>query len=654
MSAAVIKVLETLVEEGVLRRLAVTFPRFLGTLGKECPKLAVCSAVLSELEGRGHSCLLLEELAADPCALLGWPAEHWEALRAAAGKLPASVEEWQQALADCPQVLAVGQDEDRGQPLILDGARVYLRRYWRHEQDVVHTIVSRLRAPREVDLPLMRKWLDRLFDRNEQAGPDWQKIACAVAMRNNFTLITGGPGTGKTYTVARLLALVFALSDDASRLRVALAAPTGKAAARLKQSIDQALAGLSEKLGEDLPLAALADRLPAAVTLHSLLGAQPDRRRARHHAGNPLDVDVVIVDEASMVHLEMAAALLDAVPPQAMLILLGDKDQLASVEAGSVLGDLCRDAQLGCYSKATADYVLQTSGEKLPEDFVCGGSALAQQTVMLRASRRFQGAIGALATAVNNGESEEAVRCLRADDGDKEDAALAWITGAAHSHLINLALEGRLHVPHSYLDYLELLRQAPAGVEADRLPWIRSLLQAFDRFRILCAVREGEWGVTGINQAMERAFAQKTYLRKSGEWYAGRPVMVTRNDYSLGVFNGDIGLCLPDASRNGSLRVYFPHGDSCRSVLASRLPNAETAYAMTVHKSQGSEFAHVALALPSDINAVVTRELIYTGITRARLAFTLLTPDPAVMSQAIAQKTKRASGLRELLDAAGN
>lgn len=652
MSAPVFKAFETLVEEGLLRRLALTFSRFLGTLGKACPKLAVCSAVLSELEGRGHSCLLLEELAADPAGLLGWPAEHWEALRAAAGKLPASVEEWQQALADCPQVWIVGQGEDKQQPLILDGARLYLRRYWRHEQDVVRTIVARLGAPREVDFKRVRNWLDRLFDKNEQTGPDWQKIACAVAMRNNFTLITGGPGTGKTFTVARLLALLFAMADDASRLRIALAAPTGKAAARLKQSIDQALAGLSEKIGKGLPLAALADRLPAAVTLHSLLGAQPDRRKARHHAGNPLEADVVIVDEASMVHLEMAAALLDAVPPQAMLILLGDKDQLASVEAGSVLGDLCRDAQLGCYSKATADYVQQASGEKLPDEYVCGGSALAQQTVMLRASRRFQGAIGALASAVNNGDDEQARHCLRGADNDEH--ALAWIATASQTHLINLALEGRLHVADSYLGYLELLRKAPAGSESDRLAWIRSLLFAFDRFRILCAVREGEWGVTGVNQAIEQAFAQKGYIRKSSEWYAGRPVMVTRNDYSIGVFNGDIGICLPDASGTGSLRVYFPHGESCRSVLASRLPNTETAYAMTVHKSQGSEFAHVALALPVDINPVVTRELIYTGITRARSAFTLLTADPAVLAQAIAQKTKRASGLRELLDVAGN
>src|SRR5690606_35477449 len=346
MSTALLTTFEALVEEKLLRRLALTFSRFIVTLGKDCPRLALCSALLSELEGRGHSCLLLKDLADDPCGLFGWSAEQWEVVRAAAGKLPATVKAWQETLAECPQVWLAGRGEDRQQPLILDGERLYLRRYWRHEQSVVSCIVSRVAQRHEVYSAQVRAWLDRLFDSAPQTGPDWQKIACAVAMRSSFTLITGGPGTGKTFTVARLLALLFAQAKEPGHLRIALAAPTGKAAARLKQSIDSALSGLSAKIGDALPLATLAERVPAAVTLHSLLGAQPDRRRARYHAGNPLDVDVVIVDEASMVHLEMAAALLEAVPPDARLILLGDKDQLASVEAGSVLGDLCRDAQL--------------------------------------------------------------------------------------------------------------------------------------------------------------------------------------------------------------------------------------------------------------------------------------------------------------------
>jgi exodeoxyribonuclease V alpha subunit len=650
MSASIFQALDALVEAGSLRQLAVSFSRFIATLGKECPKLAICSAVLSEMEGRGHSCLLLDELAADPCGLLGWPAEDWEVIRAAAGRLPETAEEWRKALADCRQVWVADEGEDRQQPLILEGSRIYLRRYWRHEQDVVRTIVSRVGQDREVDVAQVRAWLDRLFDPSPQPGPDWQKIACAVAMRNHFTLITGGPGTGKTFTVARLLTLLFAMADDASRLRIALAAPTGKAAARLKQSIADALEGLSKKMQGVLPLAALADRLPAAVTLHSLLGAQPDRRRARHHAGNPLDVDVVIVDEASMVHLEMAAALLDAVPPNAMLILLGDKDQLASVEAGSVLGDLCRDARLGCYAEATVEYVSQAAGETIPVELVCGGGPLAQQTVMLRTSRRFQGAIGALAAAVNEGDGPAACDCLRQGDAP----AVAWMERATHAQLLNLALEGRMDVSHSYFAYLALLRQPPAGTEADRMQWIRTILASFDRFRILCATREGEWGVAGINQAVEQFLAQKGHIRRSGEWYSGRPVMVMRNDYGMGVFNGDIGITLPDPVRNGSLRVYFPDGEGCRSVLASRLPAIDTAYAMTVHKSQGSEFTHVALALPQEINPVLSRELIYTGITRARAAFTLVTPDAAVFSQAVEQKTRRASGLRDLLEASGH
>jgi len=623
-------------EEGALRRLSGAFARFIAGLGPgPAPApLVLAAAVLSELEGHGHSCLQLSDLAASPAALLGWSEEQWEQLATAAAPLPKGVAGWRKLLTGCEQVWE-RTEFDLDQPLVLDGERLYLRRYWRDETQVARNVRARAASVHEVDETLVRGWLDRLFIAQPGVeGPDWQKLACAVALRGSLAIITGGPGTGKTYTVARLLALLFATAPDAERQRVALAAPTGKAAARLKQSIDKALGELAERVGADLPLRKMTERMGAARTLHSLLGARPDTRAFRHQRGNPLEVDVLIVDEASMVHLEMMASLLDALPPTATLILLGDKDQLASVEAGAVLGDLCHDAHLGHYDEATVAYVERTSGETIPASFRSAGGDLAQQTVMLRRSRRFGGPIGQLALAVNAGDEARVEHVLRAD-GDE----VRWIEHAQQAQVLQLAQAG-------YAPYLELLRAGQQGSHED---WVRQVLRSFEAFRILCAVRDGEWGVAGLNEAIEKRLAASKLLRHGAEWYVGRPVMVTRNDYSTGVFNGDIGITLPDPARPGAPRVYFLEGDAVRSVLASRLRNVETAFAMTVHKSQGSEFRHTVLALPREGNAVLTRELVYTGITRASAVFTLVTPNADVLREAIMRRTYRTSGLRSLV-----
>jgi exodeoxyribonuclease V alpha subunit len=625
-----------LTEAGKLRRLSGAFARFVASLGGATGPLLLASAVLSELEGRGHSCLLLPDMAGDPCALLGWSAEEWDALAGAAAPLPKNLKGWLAQLAACKQVWQVGEF-DYGEPLVLDGERLYLRRYWRDEMLVAQTIRARALAARPVEPGQVRQWLDILFasQRQGEATPDWQKLACAVALRGAVAIITGGPGTGKTYTVARLLALLFATAGEgAAQQRIALAAPTGKAAARLKQSIEKALVELAERVGDALPLREHTERMGPARTLHSLLGARPDTRAFAHHRGNPLDVDVLIVDEASMVHLEMMASLLDALPPSATLILLGDKDQLASVEAGAVLGDLCHDAQAGNYSGETLEYARVASGEEIPADFEGSGGPLAQQTVMLRHSRRFGGPIGQLALAVNAGDVARAEEVLRAGH-----EAVSWIDHAQQGQVLQLAVAG-------YRPYLELLAQGPAGAHED---WVRAVLRRFEAFRILCAVREGEWGVEGLNAAIEQRLEHDKLLRRGGEWYVGRPVMVTRNDYGTRVFNGDIGLTLSDPARPGSLRVYFLEGETVRSVLATRLRHVETAFAMTVHKSQGSEFRHTVLVLPQDRGGILARELVYTGITRASEQFTLVSPMAAVLGEAIVRRTHRASGLRGML-----
>jgi exodeoxyribonuclease V alpha subunit len=640
--------LDLMADSGKIRRLGAAFARFMATLGVDAPPLLLACALLSELEGAGHSCLSLEALARDPCALLAWPEAQWQQLQQAAGPLPQDGAAWRRCLAASPCVLESGQGEERSQPLVLDLQRLYLRRYWRGEVSIAQAMLSRARQARVPDLKRARHWLDLLFAPDATHAPNWQKIACASALQSHVAVVTGGPGTGKTHTVARLLALLFALADDPARLRVALAAPTGKAAARLKQSIDNALTQLAGQLGPDLPLAQLTGRMGAARTLHSLLGARPDSRQLRHNAANPLDIDVLIVDEASMVHLEMMASLLDALPASATLILLGDKDQLASVEAGAVLGDLCREAQNGGYDARTAEYVRQVCGETLPPQYCGDLGALAQQTVMLRHSYRFDGPIGELATAINQGDAAAASLCLHRG----QDQILQWLSPSSAQDILPLALYGRPAAAGAADGHAAYLRIIRAGDGGDHPRWVREVLRSFDQFRLLCALRDGEWGVRGLNQAIEQRLLEDGLIERQGEWYVGRPVMVTRNDPGLGVFNGDIGIALPepDAERRaGGLRVYFSEGDQVRAVLSSRLRDVETAYAMTVHKSQGSEFGHTVLVLPPAPTPVLSRELVYTGITRARQRFTLVSSDRSLLELAIRQPTLRASGLWERL-----
>jgi exodeoxyribonuclease V alpha subunit len=650
MTAAVLlDELDACADDGVLRNLGCAFARFIASLAETPPCVLLSCVVLSELESRGDTCLLLDDLVEDPCARLHLSPAYCARLHAAMGDFPRSRHAWADELTRCAQVYAPGK-EDVSQPLVLENGRLYLRRFWRDERSIARLVRQRTATQRDVDPARIKALLDRLFARDaDDTEPDWQKIACAVAARSTLSIITGGPGTGKTYTVARLLALVHSLAPDPERVRFALAAPSGKAAVRLKQSIDQALQGLADVAGGDVDVKALMASLPTARTLHSLLGANPATRSVRHHGSNLLEVDVLIVDEASMVHLEMTADLLEALPPTAMLVLLGDKDQLSSVEAGAILGDLCEGAQYGRFAHATADYVWNACGERLPQEMVSGGGALAQCTIMLRKSRRFGGAIGRLALAVNAGQADAAQAILRQDDS----AAVKWRDRACRGDILELVLVGRPGAEGGYAAYLKLAQAGPTSPgEAGHMAWVKTVLSAFDTFRVLCAVRQGEWGVEGVNGAIEQCLVQEGLVVRSGEWYAGRPVMVTQNDYGIGVFNGDVGIALPDASGGGLLRVYFQSGERVRSVLPTRLPHIETAYAMTVHKVQGSEFAHTALVLPAKPNAVVVRELIYTGITRARQCFTLLTPDAQQLVDGIGRQTKRVSGLRGFIDGA--
>ncbi len=658
-------------EAGWLRSLDVALARFLWETDPGLPaSLLLATALLAQLEGRGHGGLPLSGDLSDPSdladlhGLLSWPAEALPELQAAMAGWPADASARRQAWGGHAGVQFDPADDTGASPLVVCGDMLYLRRYWRYETQVaahVHARTAsgidgpgsseRTAAEDGIDTAAAADLLSRLFEaRPADSQPDWQKVACALALRGRLTLVTGGPGTGKTFTAARLLVLLQALHAGPQPLRVALAAPTGKAAARLRQSISKALQGLGGRFGTALGLQGWVDQLGPASTLHALLGTQAGTRRFRHDAARPLDVDVLFVDEASMVHLEMMARLLDALPLTARVVLLGDKDQLASVEAGSVMGDLCDGAgqggAAGGYRPDTAAWIERLTGQSLPAADLGPGPALAQQTVVLRHSHRFDGPIGQLSQAVNRGDAAAALGLLRAD----ADGPVALRPARDASALVSLALRGRDGAPGGYRAYLEGLAQRPSRDDAAAFePWARAVLRGFDTFRVLCAVRDGPWGVRGLNQTIERGLGDAGLLTGRGEWYEGRPVMVTRNDPSMGVFNGDIGIVLRGPGGDAALRCWFLDGENLRSVSVGRLADVETAFAMTVHKSQGSEFEHVVLVLPDEDASVLTRELLYTGITRASRAFTLVAPQPALLALATGRRTRRVSGLKRML-----
>ncbi len=581
------------------------------------PLHAHLAALVSHQMGRGHACLDLLALWQDPLTLLGWSKLVWPLL----GLPPSADNPWPQAALSLPWV------QGPGSPMVLtmDAAgvprRLYLRRAWAAEQAILKSIADRLLAPR----PEPQNLADMLHVLFPPSGDevDWQKTACALAAREGMTLITGGPGTGKTTTVVRLLAL---LQREASvlgqaPLRIHLAAPTGKAASRLSQSIQNALASLPAGYEQGIPV--------QAVTLHQLLQYMPD---APLRAFEPLASDLVVVDEASMIDLELMARLMGMVPVSARLVLLGDKDQLASVEAGAVWSQLCSGADQFSYSAQTLEWLQQ----RTRQDFTPwvrsakpDAGALAQQTVMLRRSRRFQAHsdIGQWALAVNAGDSAAAQglwqNCIQLPI-TPESARAGWTTWLAH---------------------LAPMRQ-PGAVCTDALAL--SLMQAFAEFQVLCALRHGPWGVEAINQQLSRAlgFTQATTQHQEA-WFVGRPVMLTRNDYQLKLMNGDVGQCLPTAQ---GLRVAFADGQGgVRWVLPSRLEEVETVWAMTVHKSQGSEYEHVLMVLPDRPSPVLTRELLYTGITRAKNKLSWWLPSQSVLYQAVQQQVWRSGGLSDAL-----
>jgi exodeoxyribonuclease V alpha subunit len=564
------------------------------------PELELAAKLVSHFRARGDVCVPLRDVTSTEAEKMG------------STEVPA-LKNWVKKLRSS----GVVGDPGEFAPLILvQSERLYLQRYWKYEDELGRNLQARLRdkSPRDFDPADLAQGIAELFP-----GPsDLQKVAAFVAATSRLCVISGAPGTGKTRTIVLICALLITLAGK-HELSFALAAPTGKAAARLKETIAQT--GVSLRLPGEL-------KLPAdASTIQRLLGARGDSPHFRHTAKNPLTADVVIVDEASMIDLALLAKLVDAIRPDARIILVGDKDQLASVEAGSAFRDICTPGfELGV-SVSLAEAFAKITGEKL-DGTSTDQAAIHSVVVELRQNYRFRpgAGIGELSNAVNRGDAAGAIAVL------KSGGSIRWRPTPS---LKNFGRELRERV---FPRFEKLLRLSDPAI---------ALKQLAD-FAVLCALRRGPFGAETVNALLEGMLRETGLIEMAGRYHVGEPIIIVKNDYNVGLFNGDLGVVLPDAV-TGELRVFFRgEGDEVLNFAPGRLPAHEPAFALTVHKSQGSEFHDALVILPKRDAPVLTRELLYTGITRVRETVEVWASEE-ILRQTIGRKIERSSGLRERL-----
>ncbi|PVX31901.1 DNA helicase/exodeoxyribonuclease V alpha subunit [Pasteurella langaaensis DSM 22999] len=583
---------------------------------------------------QGNSCLYLDNDVARHPFGLGYKAEEVHLLatiKQNIADLP--VAQWQSAVEN--HLAFTTQPLQKAAPFVLQGNAVYLYRAWQDEQTVVNYFKSAVKKSQiSVSFPEIKQILDQYFPERENI--DWQKIAVATALIQPFTLIAGGPGTGKTYTVARLLAAIqqWQLQQKLPPLRIRLAAPTGKAAARLKESIDNSLAQMP------LPEEVRKQIITESETLHRLLGVRPFKDAVRFHEQNPLPLDLLIVDEASMIDLAMMAKLLRALPEQARLILLGDKDQLASVEAGAILAELGTFFQSG-YSAEFATKLQQMTGAVVPiSEF---SPPIRQHLALLTKSTRFDSnsPVGQVAKEINAMQAEQSWNLLAqsiplveydCDDSSDEQAYRQRYL----QHLLQSAVE-------NYAIYLAKLADTTQTNATPTDAELKTIFATFNSVRYLTALRAGDFGVESLNEKIAEKLRQKGWVqfKYSRDWFNGKPIMVTQNDVNVGLYNGDIGLYIGN-------RVYFERENGFKSVSINRVPTHELAFAMTIHKSQGSEFAQTVVVLPPEYSPILTKELLYTAVTRAKPNLMVFS-SREIWQRAVRNPIKRQSGIGRLL-----
>lgn len=600
-------------EKGIFNNLDIHFAKLMTCLSnRKSSELFLAAALVSSYKRQGHICIDLSAMGGthlpDEVSDISCP----------------EADKWVLELRKCTAVGEPGEFK----PMILDNkSRLYMHRYHEYQHKLVDSIKLRINEDiNDINLLKLKKEIEQMFPvPSIKEAQDWQKVAAFTAITKRFCVITGGPGTGKTTTVVKIIALLLALADHI-KPRIALTAPTGKAAARLKEAI--------KNVGEELNIPKIiADAIPVEVsTIHRLLGYIPDSPYFRHHAENQLPVDVVIVDEASMVDMALMSKLVQALAPQTQLILLGDEDQLASVEAGAVLGDICDTGNTHDFSVEFADNLKKMTGCELEIRKNKGTeSGICDSIIRLEKSYRFgeNSGISLLSRAINSGDGRLALELAKSS----KHTNVRWQQLPGHK---GLASGIKDMVINGFGDYLR------AKKHSDIFKW-------FERFRILCALRKGPFGSVAVNQLVEMILKEERLIDPEKVWYSGRPILMKGNDYRLQLFNGDIGVTLPDPESDNDLRVFFQGMDgNLRKFHPLRVAEHETAYAMTVHKSQGSEFDKVLLVLSDRESPVLTRELLYTGITRARDVVEIWGNED-IFHTAVHNCTERMSGLRDAL-----
>ena len=586
----------------------------------------------------GHSCLKLDEEV---------EAVYWDSPEQdKSGYQFPALDEWQKHLS----ASAVSPDDN--QPLVYEQSRLYLRRYWQFEEELGTAIRTLIERHSSLDIARGRSVLEQLFPQENNSEQntelDWQKIAVANALGRQFTIIAGGPGTGKTFTVTRLLAALQTLSENS--LRITMVAPTGKAAQRLNESIQKAKSSLqTDQLASDETLQSIPD---TASTLHRLLGVKPGSHNFRYNENKHLPFDVILVDEISMIDLPLMSRLIRAVDPQCRIIMLGDADQLPSVAAGSVLADLA-PRQVPGYSKSNSKLLSELTGFDIPVleqsmNPVNETCLTLDHLTVLQKSHRFDGGgeIGQLAGQVIGGDAVRSWDLL--EQGKKQ---IELVQSESINQWIEQLVE-QYYVP--LFASVDTASKDISNAEKTQL----SVIQAFEqlnKFRFLAATRLGEQGVSQINDYIEQYLRSRGLITSANEFYPGRPIMVTENHYHVGLFNGDTGLLW--INEQGKLQAAFPQkkqqsqdntdlieSDSVRWLSLGRLPAVETVYAMTIHKTQGSEFGHIALVLPEQDSPILSRELLYTGITRASSQLSVWA-DKSIWKLGVRRQVQRYSGL---------
>jgi len=567
-------------------------------------KNALVFALVANRTGKGHTCMdISNEALSDLFREMNITNYDPEEIRDSLGKSS-----------------AVGKPYEN-KPLIIAGNRfLYLKKFWDFQNTIENFINSKDQPFFDIKTDLLKKLILKNFG-DASGGYNWQIGAAICAARSRFCLITGGPGTGKTTTAAKIISIITEIinSELKRKPRILLAAPTGKAAARISSAMSAAVQKLKESSAGNMEIP------ETAVTIHRLLGIGRTSSKPKYNNKNPLPVDVLLVDEASMVDMSMMANIMDALSRTSRLILVGDKDQLSSVEPGAVLADICEAGPSSKFSKKAFSFLC--IGNAPPNISPVEDEGFYDGIVELDKSYRFSenSGIGLLANAIKRRDKNTALEIIKGGKykdiswfrPENENGVKKILNELTGDHLSNIS---SAESPEKALDYI-------------------------DEFKILCAVRKGIWGMEGLNNIIREILNEKKHAIVKGEWYHGRPVMITANDYQLDLYNGDTGMALHDDKSQKNLKVYFRSGNKALKMFhPARLGPHETAYATTVHKSQGAEFDRVVLVLPDKFSRALSMELVYTAVTRAKKEFILI-GNEEIFSMAVSARSKRTSGL---------